>query len=143
VPTFLKSGSLNLLEPSGPVKACNGTALPFYVYNRECPVRNLVRNLSKTRVLINQVNRTVATQITALQKAGSIFCNFYRRLARATHVTCASGVVAIPTPGHAGALCIAHCLIIQDDFARMARKHTRRHERSPTVANYVFSLQCV
>jgi hypothetical protein len=25
----LKSGSLNLLEPSGPVKACNGIALPF------------------------------------------------------------------------------------------------------------------
>jgi hypothetical protein len=25
----LKSGSLNLLEPSGPVKACNGVALPL------------------------------------------------------------------------------------------------------------------
>jgi len=24
----LKSGSLNLLEPSGPVQACNGIALP-------------------------------------------------------------------------------------------------------------------
>jgi hypothetical protein len=29
VPIFLKSGSLNLLEPSGPVKACNGIALPL------------------------------------------------------------------------------------------------------------------
>jgi len=29
VPIVLKSGSLNLLEPSGPVQACNGTALPF------------------------------------------------------------------------------------------------------------------
>jgi hypothetical protein len=29
VPIVLKSGSLNLLEPSGPVKACNGIALPF------------------------------------------------------------------------------------------------------------------
>jgi hypothetical protein len=28
VPIVLKSGSLNLLEPSGPVKACNGIALP-------------------------------------------------------------------------------------------------------------------
>jgi hypothetical protein len=27
VPIFLKSGSLNLLEPSGPVKDCNGIAL--------------------------------------------------------------------------------------------------------------------
>ena len=26
---FTKSGSLNFLEPSGPVQACNGTALPF------------------------------------------------------------------------------------------------------------------
>jgi hypothetical protein len=26
----LKSGSLNLLEPSGPVKACNGIALPVF-----------------------------------------------------------------------------------------------------------------
>jgi hypothetical protein len=30
VPTVLKSGSLNLLEPSGPVQACNGFALPFF-----------------------------------------------------------------------------------------------------------------
>jgi hypothetical protein len=29
VPIVLKSGSLNLLEPSGPVKACNGISLPL------------------------------------------------------------------------------------------------------------------
>ena len=29
MPIVLKSGSLNLLEPSGPVQACNGTALPL------------------------------------------------------------------------------------------------------------------
>jgi len=38
VPIVLKSGSLNLLEPSGPVQACNGIALPStvhlcYLYN--------------------------------------------------------------------------------------------------------------
>jgi hypothetical protein len=32
VPIVLKSGSLNLLEPSGPAKACNGL-LYLYVYN--------------------------------------------------------------------------------------------------------------
>jgi hypothetical protein len=32
VPIVLKSGSLNLLEPSGPVKACIGFALPFTVF---------------------------------------------------------------------------------------------------------------
>jgi len=26
-----KSGGLNILEPCGPVQACNGTALPFYI----------------------------------------------------------------------------------------------------------------
>ena len=29
MPNVLKSGSLNLLEPSGPVQACNGIALPL------------------------------------------------------------------------------------------------------------------
>jgi hypothetical protein len=29
LPIVLKSESLNLLEPSGPVKACNGIALPL------------------------------------------------------------------------------------------------------------------
>ena len=31
VPTVLKSGSFKLLEPSEPVQACNGIALPFTV----------------------------------------------------------------------------------------------------------------
>jgi hypothetical protein len=38
VPIVLKSGSLNLLEPSGPVKACNGIALTIssdYTENME------------------------------------------------------------------------------------------------------------
>jgi len=30
VPIVLKSGSLNLLEPSGPVQACNGIAIPLF-----------------------------------------------------------------------------------------------------------------
>jgi len=29
----MKSGNLNFLEPSGPLKACNGTALSFYNIN--------------------------------------------------------------------------------------------------------------
>jgi len=31
VPIVLKSGSFNLVEPSGPVQACNGIALPFAI----------------------------------------------------------------------------------------------------------------
>ena len=34
MPIVLKSGSLNLLEPSGPVQACNGIALPLYVLHQ-------------------------------------------------------------------------------------------------------------
>jgi hypothetical protein len=37
VPIVLKSGSLKLLEPSGPVKGCNGIAviiILYYVYNK-------------------------------------------------------------------------------------------------------------
>ena len=31
----MKSGNLNFLEPSGPLQACNGTALPFYLYRHK------------------------------------------------------------------------------------------------------------
>jgi len=29
----MKSGNLNFLEPSGPLQACNGTALPLPIHN--------------------------------------------------------------------------------------------------------------
>jgi hypothetical protein len=34
VPIILKCGSLNLLEPSGPVKVCNGNALPCFTIGK-------------------------------------------------------------------------------------------------------------
>jgi hypothetical protein len=43
VPIVLKSGSLNLLEPSGPVKACNGIALPLPLPMFICRRRNYFR----------------------------------------------------------------------------------------------------
>ena len=39
VPTVLKSGSLNLLEPSGPVQDCNGIALPFFFLHLQRPLQ--------------------------------------------------------------------------------------------------------
>jgi hypothetical protein len=36
VPIVLKSGSLNLLEPLGPVNACYGIALPFNIDGTGC-----------------------------------------------------------------------------------------------------------
>jgi hypothetical protein len=38
VPIVLTFGNLNLLEPSGPVKACNGIDLPFLL-----PIEDFVR----------------------------------------------------------------------------------------------------
>jgi hypothetical protein len=44
----LKSGSPNLLEPSGPVQACNGVALPLHNYVLLLkPKRTLGRNRFK------------------------------------------------------------------------------------------------
>ena len=31
----MKSGNLNFLEPSGPLQACNGTALPFIMVSSD------------------------------------------------------------------------------------------------------------
>jgi hypothetical protein len=62
VPIVLKSGSLNLLEPSGPVKACNGIVLPLMVFIikvhmfpvLQCPILPIV-TLSKLGVVYESV----------------------------------------------------------------------------------------
>jgi len=41
LPNVMKSGTLNLLEPSGPTQAPNGIALPF-VCTRNCELRRLL-----------------------------------------------------------------------------------------------------
>jgi hypothetical protein len=47
VPIVLKSGSLNHLGPSGPVKACNGIALPFLVFHNYLNLTNgIIRRTS-------------------------------------------------------------------------------------------------
>jgi hypothetical protein len=40
VPSILKSGSLNLLESSGPVQGCNGIVLPFYRRNTRTSIQD-------------------------------------------------------------------------------------------------------
>jgi hypothetical protein len=40
----MKSGNLNFLEPSGPLQACNGTALPFYVKGGSISMYCIVQN---------------------------------------------------------------------------------------------------
>jgi hypothetical protein len=54
----LKSGSLNLLEPSGPVKACNGIALslPAYIYETLVTNLTMVTSLTIIYALFNFAN---------------------------------------------------------------------------------------
>jgi hypothetical protein len=48
VPIVLKPASLNLLEPSGPVQACNGIALPFL------PVLNYFQDVLDSNLYLNR-----------------------------------------------------------------------------------------
>jgi hypothetical protein len=51
VPTVLKSGSLKFLEPSGPVKACNGIALPLpYIVMTPTVFGSLMESLSSAEL---------------------------------------------------------------------------------------------
>jgi len=53
VPTVLKSGSLNFLEPSGPAQACNRIALPLVEdYLKESWPNEMRNPLGKQRAKI-------------------------------------------------------------------------------------------
>jgi hypothetical protein len=47
-----KSGNLNFLEPSGPVQACNGTALPCLTFFFEVGIRKVLRLATSTQVFL-------------------------------------------------------------------------------------------
>ena len=49
-----KSGNLNFLEPSGPVQACNGTALPLHVYEQNV---NKIEPCCNATVCSRQIQR--------------------------------------------------------------------------------------
>jgi hypothetical protein len=48
MPIVLKYGSLNLLEPSGDVKACNGIALPLHEDGDVKKGSRKIRNYNRT-----------------------------------------------------------------------------------------------
>ena len=60
MPNVLKSGSLNLLEPSWPVQACNGIALPLPLFLASFVVIAVLKTLdgfaSDMSVFIMQIN---------------------------------------------------------------------------------------
>jgi hypothetical protein len=60
VPTVLKSGSFNLLEPSGPVKACNGIALPYIKYG---PIFNEMKKVRIRVMFQNSIREVVGLSL--------------------------------------------------------------------------------
>jgi hypothetical protein len=61
---FLKTGSINLLEPPGPVKAFNGIALPYLYhrceeFQRECCVVICIITCTKFQLCKKELNSTV------------------------------------------------------------------------------------
>jgi hypothetical protein len=88
-PIVLKSGSLNLLEPSGPVKACNGIALAFtYTYSFEALLDIkcvtsfcILQQLQKLHSLMRWISKCHIT--LAMLKTGDgtyIYCNRFKLL---------------------------------------------------------------
>ena len=58
----MKSGNLNFLEPSGLLRACNGTALPlpFYIKNVCFPsVQNLLSSTVLSKNIQTEIHSTV------------------------------------------------------------------------------------
>ena len=55
MPIVFKSGSLNLLEPSGPVQACNGTALLLFNHVEE--LSNGIKELEIDGIIIQYGRR--------------------------------------------------------------------------------------
>jgi hypothetical protein len=53
----MKSGNLNFLEPSGPLQACNGTALPFF--NAKCTALTQQRNHESIRAYVHDTHDQV------------------------------------------------------------------------------------
>jgi len=65
----MKSRKLNLLEPSGPLQACNRTALPFFTF-----LYTIVRMLLKCRFVFGLgLGRIAAVALAVLTE---VFCGF-------------------------------------------------------------------
>ena len=57
MPNVLKSESLNLLEPPGPIQACNGIALSFTGTGGKCDRENSERNKGLKGIMENWVKK--------------------------------------------------------------------------------------
>jgi hypothetical protein len=75
VPIVLKSGSLNLLEPSGPVKACNGVAF-FSIVHHGTPVHLEHLRCSSLDNIAACKTHSSSGAVNVLTEVKSCFANF-------------------------------------------------------------------
>jgi len=71
VPIAKKSGGLNLLEPCGPVQACNGTALPLPLPTRVGNVMLTLQSLYSTVFLKHLGQSSTANWLLAAHQVGT------------------------------------------------------------------------
>jgi len=68
----LKSGSLKLLEPSGPVQACNGTAAPYK--RSEFLLYEILFFILEDRVLVHTIFELPVSNVQS-RKTNFVFLN--------------------------------------------------------------------
>jgi hypothetical protein len=77
MPITLKSGSLNLLEPSGPVQTCNGSSLTFYcqcsLFSIKYPIILIFFMSGGLAILINPDKRSSVVIISLLVTVTTIW----------------------------------------------------------------------
>ena len=69
-----KSGNLNFLEPSGPVQACNGTALPFIYSILVKFSSNFIKNLMLTSHSMNLSPQDICVSHGGMQRIQFLYC---------------------------------------------------------------------
>jgi len=112
---FMKSGNLKFLEPSGPLQACSGTALPLYTANFDYVTAttitgdgwckrifwSIVAYLPDIRSLIH---------VTNLLSLLFLFCDKYKHLTFPTHVNLHNYISDFCGPGSSVGIATAYGL---------------------------------
>jgi len=70
----MKSANLSFLEPSGPVQACNGTALPFYTGLNTIKIVTRIRNRDTTFLPVRVQESTSQYMIVDALDHGTVAC---------------------------------------------------------------------
>jgi hypothetical protein len=97
----MKSGNLNFLEPSGPLQACNGTALPLPLpvpFNWAVSMNHFWCRLTHTffRHLYDPIHKYSETLVTTEQKTSACYIYIYFFFPMPPHVLL--GICGPPSP---------------------------------------------